>query len=276
MPCRPSYGTGWARYACDSEVPRPSFSGAWIPSLGNTGIALRDVSGRHNHGTFVGGPTWQIANGRRCLLYDGVDDYCNLGTKVLSEAGRAGITLAAWVRPLNISISAYIRPVVVCGLWGGDGVGDFALGLRTAGGAAPSGNGRWGFDLDTVITGRRSLQDTVDATAGGWVHVCGTWDGHDMYLFKNGNQVATAPQIGLNTNNDKSRYLGAYPGNVANTAINAHIADVVISPFAWPVSLIKQHFTDPYAMWREREDVNDGVSRVVLPPHLLNQSFAEV
>ncbi len=52
---RPSWKQGFARNAAESAYPGlwKGLVGAWVPSLGVTGLTLRDVSGRHNHGTLT-------------------------------------------------------------------------------------------------------------------------------------------------------------------------------------------------------------------------------
>ena len=56
----PSYKSGYARSAAESSVPHlwDGLKGLWMPTLGRTGLTLRDVSGNRNHGTLTNGPTW--------------------------------------------------------------------------------------------------------------------------------------------------------------------------------------------------------------------------
>ena len=52
----PSYAQGFARNAAESENPGlwKGLVCKWAPSLGVTGLTLRDQSGHHNHGTLTG------------------------------------------------------------------------------------------------------------------------------------------------------------------------------------------------------------------------------
>ena len=70
---RPSYKQGYARSAAEAANP-----GLWkglvfagMTSLGPTGLTLRDISGRKNHGTLTNNPTWVKTNKGWALDFDG-------------------------------------------------------------------------------------------------------------------------------------------------------------------------------------------------------------
>ena len=66
-----------------------------------SGLTAADSSGAGNNGTLVNGPTWNPAGGKigGALVFDGTDDYVNLGTNSsLNFESSAPFTIAAWVK----------------------------------------------------------------------------------------------------------------------------------------------------------------------------------
>lgn len=67
---RPSYQQGYARNASESANPGlwKGLVGLWAPSLGPTGLTLRDISGYGNHGTLTNfadiGAAWRLGDPR--------------------------------------------------------------------------------------------------------------------------------------------------------------------------------------------------------------------
>lgn len=57
---QPSYKTGYAKSASESAYPElwDGLAGAWVPSLGNTGHALLDLSGNGHNSTIWTNPYW--------------------------------------------------------------------------------------------------------------------------------------------------------------------------------------------------------------------------
>jgi len=65
------------------------------------GLTAADDSGFGNNGTLVNGPTWNPTGGQigGALVFDGTDDYVNLGTdSSLNFGSSAPFTVAAWVK----------------------------------------------------------------------------------------------------------------------------------------------------------------------------------
>jgi hypothetical protein len=66
-----------------------------------SGLTAADSSGSGNNGTLVNGPTWNPTGGQigGALVFDGIDDYVNLGTNSsLNFGNSAPFTVAAWVK----------------------------------------------------------------------------------------------------------------------------------------------------------------------------------
>ena len=112
---RPSWKSGFARSAGESANPSlwKGLVGAWVPALGNTGIAtLRDVSGRRNHGTIVNmeAADWKIDSSGQYLAYGGTDEYStapipgllNVFT-VFAKAKANDVTNALYILSINDS-----------------------------------------------------------------------------------------------------------------------------------------------------------------------------
>ena len=86
---KPSYASGYAKNASQSAHPNlwDGLVGAWMPTLGVTGETLRDVSGNGNHGTLTGmdaATDWVATSKGLALDFDGVDDYVNTNSSVVS------------------------------------------------------------------------------------------------------------------------------------------------------------------------------------------------
>lgn len=69
-------------------------------SYPGTGTTWFDRSGNGNHGTLVGGPTYNSSNGGSIVM-DGVDDY--ISSVTLSTLSITDITIQVWIYPTNIS-----------------------------------------------------------------------------------------------------------------------------------------------------------------------------
>ena len=67
-----------------------------------TGTAWNDISGNRNNGTLINGPTFNSGNGGS-IVFDGVDDYTNLGTSINFSNYTNGFTIGFWVKVLNTS-----------------------------------------------------------------------------------------------------------------------------------------------------------------------------
>ena len=94
----PTYQSGFA--APGRGVPKypelwKGCVGAWNPGLGNSGLILRDWSGRKNNGTLTNGPTWVPSDGKTALSFDGVNDYVSIP----SFRYGTSFSVSIWVQP---------------------------------------------------------------------------------------------------------------------------------------------------------------------------------
>ena len=90
--------TTWAYLRTNANTD--GLVGCW--NLDETsGLTAADNSGCGNNGTLVNGPTWNPTGGQigGALVFDGTDDYVNLGTdSSLNFGSSAPFTIAAWVK----------------------------------------------------------------------------------------------------------------------------------------------------------------------------------
>lgn len=71
-------------------------------SYPGSGTLWRDISGNGNNGTLTNGPTFNSGNGGS-IVFDGVNDYVNIGSSIDFSAYASGFTIGFWVRILNIA-----------------------------------------------------------------------------------------------------------------------------------------------------------------------------
>jgi hypothetical protein len=71
-------------------------------SYPGSGTDWNDLSRGRNNGTLVNGPTFNSANGGS-IVFDGVDDYSNIGSTIDFSEYLNGFTIGFWVKVLNTS-----------------------------------------------------------------------------------------------------------------------------------------------------------------------------
>jgi hypothetical protein len=99
---RPSYKSGFARGPDESANPGlwDGLVGLWMPTLGPTGLTLRDVSGRENHGTLTNmdpATDWVASPYGWALDFVRASDQDVRVAHDASLVGMGQLTLAAWV-----------------------------------------------------------------------------------------------------------------------------------------------------------------------------------
>jgi hypothetical protein len=84
---------------------RQGLVGAWVSSLGASGLSLIDRSGWNNHGTLTnmaGQDNWRASGGAVSLRFDGVDDYVSLPSRVNVSTGLP-FSISAWVNTVDLT-----------------------------------------------------------------------------------------------------------------------------------------------------------------------------
>lgn len=69
-------------------------------SYPGSGTTWSDVSGLQNNGTLINGPTFNSDNGGS-IVFDGVDDYVNLGDPAILRLGTSDFTITTWIKTTN-------------------------------------------------------------------------------------------------------------------------------------------------------------------------------
>ena len=85
--------------------------GAWSPSLGPTGLTLRDWSKYGNHGTLTNGPVFAPSVGRYAILFDGSNDYVSLGSPITAYP----FSVSAWWYPTDMTVFSAIFAISAAG-----------------------------------------------------------------------------------------------------------------------------------------------------------------
>ena len=81
--------------ASGGRAADPSLVGWWTLDE-SSGTIAHDASGKGNDGTLHGGPTWVAGRIDGALLFDGQDDYVEVGGVGISGIGRRTVT--GWAR----------------------------------------------------------------------------------------------------------------------------------------------------------------------------------
>lgn len=170
----PSYRSGFYSPRRGGTPKYPSLwdgcVGAWCPSLGQTGLTLRDESVFGNHGTLQNmdpANDWVVSGGKGALDFDGVDDYVTLQTVNSMLVDR--MTISAWVKVDNEGVSPDSHPILTT-------VGSYAYYFTVGGRYVNFYRG----GPETWVTG--STQFSV----GSWVHVAGVYDSSLRSVWLNG------------------------------------------------------------------------------------------
>lgn len=191
-------------------------------SYPGTGTIWTDLSGNNNNGSLlpsVGGPTYNSANGGS-LVFDGVDDYVNIGTPSI---GVGKITVNAWVK---INAGSLLQHIVdsASNAWHLAILNDnrpYFWNGSTYHLSAPSINvGQWymitgvqGSTLDIYINGvlGQSVASNINVTTnniilGGWQNGGSRRLNGNISQVSIYNRALTAVEIAQNFNTLKGRY----------------------------------------------------------------------
>ncbi len=159
--------------------------GHWTFDDGKGSIA-RDVSGRGNHGTVMGGAKWTQGIIGGALEFDGMDDFVSIPNESKFDI-TGSVTVSAWIRVQSFTKSW--QAIVT--------KGDRTWRLHRAN----SGNSV-GFacsDLSRNQTG--DLYGDKDVADGRWHHVAGVLDGTRISIYVDGAldaSAASSPNISVN------------------------------------------------------------------------------
>jgi PKD repeat protein len=150
-----------------------------------TGTTVVDASGQGNHGTINGAVRTTSGKYGKALSFDGVNDYVDLGSSILSS-GASAFTIEAWVNRGDLGDDR-----VVCkstGVYIPDHV--FCLGV--------AGNGSKSIARARLSTsgGSGSYDSTASFPTNTWAHLAVTYDGSAVRHYINGQLAGTRSHTG--------------------------------------------------------------------------------
>lgn len=192
-----------------STKPNNDLIGHWPLNEGD-GITAADSSGNGHTGILTNGPVWQNNSGNIDLLFDGKNDFVNLGT--LEVPGNV-MTVSAMVNPHALK-NCNARDCRIISKATGTAEQDHYWMLSTI---KVGNKTRLRFRLKT-----NGVTSTLIASSGDLVdnlpfHAAASYDGQTMRLFKDGKVVGTLAKSGKITNGNAVKvWIGGNP-NVANS-----------------------------------------------------------
>jgi hypothetical protein len=173
-------------------------------SYPGSGTAWYDASGTGNTGTLINGPTYNSAN-LGSIVFDGVNDYANIGTAGFSFGAAAG-TLCGWAKTNTIS-------------------GGYSW-IVSYGTSSTSQSRFIGILNSSYIFGGYGNDITAtNVPLNTWFYLVGVYNGTTAAIYVNGNlvsgpttltwdTVANNAQVGRQTNS-----IEYWNGNISNTSI---------------------------------------------------------
>lgn len=231
---RPSWQAGFARDSANPVFWR-GLVGAWIPALGPTGLTLRDVSGRGNHGTLttMDPPTdWVLSGDHRMPGY--TLDYEGDGDHVAIPNG-LGLT-----NPFTILTRVNIRGAGTVGAGTYCTIVGYASARRLL--ALSAGGGKILAQM-----GGGNLFSATNIALNTWYTMGYQWDGVNQHVIIDGKIDASAASASGPSWENAFR-IGDYGG--ANYLMNGQIGTVAIWNYALPAALLYAWHQDPLAPFR--------------------------
>ena len=183
-------------------------------SYPGSGTTWTDLSGNGNNGTLVNGVGFDSANGGS-LVFDGVNDYCNLTNNSNFSLGSSYFTVECWVYPTSYASGAgFQEGRTVIGKWNTEG-----------------GEKGWRIDINTsniVWYTDGTVIHTTPISLNVWTHIVATGNGTNTSFYKNGVLVSGPTSNNWTDTSTKQLIVGAllfgsyayyYSGRISNTRI---------------------------------------------------------
>ena len=193
---------------------------AYYPFIEGVGIKLENFGVAPNpYGTIPdyydgrlkspNGPTWEAGRWipKSALNFDGVDDYVTLGTgHVVKPATTIDtMSIAAWIKPGGLGAGTIVAKAPSTD----SNDTRFMLGTSTVGGHVGfSFRIKAGGAVTELVGGSGNVSEDK------WTLGIGTYDGVNMYLYQDGELVATTAKMGnLDIDFTTEIRIGAYPAD---------------------------------------------------------------
>ncbi len=204
-------------------------------SYPGSGTTWTDISRNGRNGTLTNGPTYSSANGGS-ILFDGTNDYVSCG----NGSTLNNMSIQIWTKPLSNTgnFKAFAGAV------GGDNT-DYTTGfnvdMQLSSTAAFTNCSIEGGFL-RVNNGTNFL--TTSVPFGNWVNICFTISPSfiQFYLYGSAQYGTNRLNNGSSTIGMNSLVVGARPGSLPSTSVNANIASCSIYNRALSASEVLQNY----------------------------------
>ena len=236
----PVYGEMKLTYSSDETDSTPSIKGvlysvevvppiesnddlvAHWPLNDGSGTTASDRSGNGHIGTLTNGPTWTDNGGNTELLFDGNNDYINLGSLDVPDDA---LSLVGKVDPQKLE-NCNARDCRILSKAVGTAEQDHYWMLSTI---KVGNKTRLRFRLKTKGSTSTLIASSGNLTNGVPFHAAATYDGKTMRLYKDGKQVGKLPKTGdIDTNNAAQVWIGGNPNVAVSRPWEGVISDVRI------------------------------------------------
>ena len=191
----------------------------------DAGLNVADSSGNGYFGTLMNGVIWSTGHSATSLLFDGVNDYVNIGSNSAFNI-TGDVTVSAWINAEAPTETGLI--VGKGGCWGASCPFNFRIGRA----------GRICFDQNNGGSGQDTTCTTDPISFGSWKHVAATRTGNTINIYVDGvlsgTRVATRPAA----NNSGSLQIGSISGDTGS-AFKGKIDEVQIFSKALSASEIQ-------------------------------------
>ena len=151
-------------------------------SYPGSGTTWYDLSGNGNNGTLTNGPTFSSDKGG-CIVFDGSNDYVNLGTPSTLVTPGDQVSLSVWV---FCHPDALVNRFLLCA---GANQTNSPYSIKFNNLAHPT----WTIDTSEGDTG---TGEAWSISSYEWVHLVGTYDGSNVKIYSNAVLKNTTAKTG--------------------------------------------------------------------------------
>jgi hypothetical protein len=145
-------------------------------SYPGTGSIWTDVSNNNNNGTLTNGPTFSSAD-YGSIVFDGVDDECNLGNILFNSA--SATTIDMWVNIPSMAVNRYITAK------GSAGDGIYTFICYTGPGPSGGGSSYIRFGMGNQSGSTSTISEYGNLNWNQWYNFIFTYDGSFVRGYQN-------------------------------------------------------------------------------------------